>query len=323
MCFDNVGIEEIARHQGTKNKTVHIWTSAFAVQNRVHADLEEEPLPRIVPTELPLHTFLPQEMDQAKRRDRMVVIVQRILESHLPYFEGCDVDNHILHKHSDEMAKKSKAVTIGIIPVNPGTTDGNMTVLDELHKYVPFPSGRMQEPAGIPVHGDAASVLGMLKAKRTRSGMGTPAERLEGIWPIPGEFHRRMLLNQDSMNILYRPESQNDKGTLSEVKNKFQLKGVKTKVTDAFNHVEDMFSLTTKGLICLVAMKLLNIRYDAKPTKDDEALQEKFSEVAEKVVTFFWHQTPMTDVMTVIEADTASSTSVFCKCGKHIGKDRY
>ena len=324
MCFDNVGIEESARHQGTKNKTVHIWTSAYATMDRVDGLLEiEKDSPCTPAHRIGIHNFLQSESDITSRRTRMVIIVQRILKSHLVYFESCSVEEHILHKYSDKMAMKSNCATIGIIQANPGSTEGNMAVLDALHKYVPFPDGHKKPPAGIPVHGDASSVLSMIKAKRTRSGMGNVEERLEGIWPVPGEFHRRMLQNQDTMNLLFNADSINDIGTLAEIKNRFQMKGVKKKVSESFNHVEDLLNLSTKGLVCLVAMKLLDISFDTKSTLTDEELQNQFADVAEKIVTFFWHQTPMTDVMNTIEIETPDGVEdliqpVYCSCQKTI-----
>ena len=171
------------------------------------------------------------------------------------------------------MASRSEAVTIGIIKENPGSKDGIIVVLDELHKNVPFPRGRQEKPDGVPDHGDCLSVWSTLKAKRTRAGMATPSERLDGFWRVPGEFHRRMLLNQDTMNALYKPESVNDRGTLYEIKAKFQIKSVKSNVNDCFNHVEDMLNMVTKGFVCLTALELLDMKHDTASTIPDEQLQ--------------------------------------------------
>ena len=256
MCYNNVGITEKARHQGVKSKTVHTWTSAYAVRNRVNGIVEDDFT--CFATDVPLTSYLPSENDMAKRRDRMNIIVQRILIAHMPYFKDCPYPDHIKHEYSTQLAEKSHVVSLGVIQENPGTLEGNRHVMTKLHDYVPFPAGKAYQPIGIPVHGDAATVLGMMKAKTSKRVANTPTERLEGIWPVPGEFHRRMLYLQDVMNDMYK-ESKNEPGTLYNIKNKFTMKSVKAKVSDSFNHVEDLVHLATKGLVCLAAMHILNL----------------------------------------------------------------
>ena len=48
----------------------------------------------------------------------------------------------------------------------------------------------------MPCHGDGLSVERMYDAIRHNSGAETPAERLEGVIPVPQEFHKRMILMQ-------------------------------------------------------------------------------------------------------------------------------
>ena len=72
------------------------------------------------------------------------------------------------------------------------------------------------------VHGDAASVQAVAKVKRdaiseVRSeGKPHPAERFNAMLPIPGEFHRRMMLNQDTKDML-KTESVSQRGTLQNI----------------------------------------------------------------------------------------------------------
>ena len=176
-------------------------------------------------------------------------------------------------------------------------------------------------PKVVAVHGDAGSVLGMMSAKRSRACCETPSDRLEGIWPVPGEFHRRILLNQDTMNIFFKDASRGTRGTLSNISTVFAMKGVKPKVSDAFNHDEDLIHLTAKGLVCLVAMELLKVSSpEATSTLEQAALEDKLNEVAEQVTSFFWHQTPISDVMNVVEADTSSSKDEqYCTCHAKLG----
>ena len=250
----------------------------------------------------------------------MSIIVQRILVSHLKYFEACSAPSHVTHAHSKEMGEKSDMVTIGIIQENPGTSDGAFSVLDNLHAYVPFPDGMAKQPHIVPVHGDAGSFLGIMSSQRSRQSSVTPTERLQGMWPVPGELHRRFLLNQDTMNLLYAPTSSADRGTLANICSVFGLKGVKPKVTESFNHVEDMIHLTTKGLVCLAAIELLDLSSVTEQCGlPEDEVNQKLINVSDLIVSFFWHQTPMSDVMDIIEAEIPGHRGKFCKCGKPSG----
>ena len=58
------------------------------------------------------------------------------------------------------------------------------------------------------VHGDAASVQAVAKVKRDAISEISiewkphPIERFDAMHPITGEFHRRMMLNQDTKDRL-------------------------------------------------------------------------------------------------------------------------
>ena len=324
MCYDNVGIEEVSRHQGLKNKTVHVWTSAFAVKHRV-LSRAEDPRPITSAREIPLSAFLPDPEDMDQRRERMVVVVQRILVAHLDHFSRCSPPGSVQHEHSDQLATKSDVVTIGVIMSNPGTREGTYQVLDHLHRFVPFPDDRNHNPRLVAVHGDGGSVGGMMSAKQARVASCTPTERLEGIWPVPGEFHRRILLDQDTINKLYVDASRSERGTLMNVKTVLQLKGMTKKVAESFNHVEDGLHITTKGLVCFVAMKLLSLS-SPEDSLDDFSIADlvlQLEEISQMVVTFFWHQTPMNDIMETIECDSVTADELYCICNQPAGMLMY
>ena len=88
--------------------------------------------------------------------------------------------------------------------------------MNQLENYLPEP----KRPT--PVHGDGASVLGMLKAQNIKSG-SLEGERLSDLVPVMGEFHRRMIHLQDVHNIL-KVGSSRERGTLANQKVVFNLK---------------------------------------------------------------------------------------------------
>ncbi len=73
---------------------------------------------------------------------------------------------------------------------DPCSTRGTIKILERLHQYVPEVDGKLWTTPGF---GDGLSVLRMIDAKRARSSDLTPAERLEGIEPVPQEMHHRGL----------------------------------------------------------------------------------------------------------------------------------
>jgi hypothetical protein len=88
---------------------------------------------------------------------------------------------------------------------NPGTTEGMSAVTKHLQQFIPYPDGKRFSPVATPVHGDAATVLQLNKAMRSRRLAPANEDRLNGIWPVPGEFHRRMLHLQDCFDLLFSP----------------------------------------------------------------------------------------------------------------------
>jgi len=68
--------------------------------------------------------------------------------------------------------------------------------MEKLHKYVPRLSH--DELLTVPGHGDCLSVERMVDAKKARSADLSSLDRLEGIEPVPQEFHHRAVMLQVS-----------------------------------------------------------------------------------------------------------------------------
>ena len=66
--------------------------------------------------------------------------------------------------------------------------------MDQLHTYVPILGNG--KPYTIPTHGDGLSVERMRDAKATRAPSLTAVHRLEGLGPVPQEWHKRNLVMQ-------------------------------------------------------------------------------------------------------------------------------
>ena len=72
-------------------------------------------------------------------------------------------------------------------------------ILSYLHQFVPTVDGSLKP---IMCCGDGLSVERMIHCKRCRNGAETPTDRLEGLIPVPQEFHKEVLLLQVSLICL-------------------------------------------------------------------------------------------------------------------------
>ena len=66
--------------------------------------------------------------------------------------------------------------------------------MENLHRHVPRRADNSLFV--IPTHGDGGSVERMIDAKRGRAADITDSDRLEGLQPVPQEFHHRGLMLQ-------------------------------------------------------------------------------------------------------------------------------
>ena len=127
LCYDNVGFTVVSRHQGfSQKKDARTITSSFAVLDRVPSETVEKPTVQC--EDMNVREILPSVKDHAVRRDRMRVIVERIVVAHVPEFKHCPVVSHIPHSFSEEMARKSETFSFRILDVNPGSSEGSVKV---------------------------------------------------------------------------------------------------------------------------------------------------------------------------------------------------
>ena len=110
---DNVDLTQKASHETVERKKQdHHWFHLMAVKDRVVA----EDIPKKSPTDikkLPLQTFLPSIEDCHNLHTELTVLVARVLVAHLVSFKAFSdlIPQHIEHKCSAEMAKKSEIVS--------------------------------------------------------------------------------------------------------------------------------------------------------------------------------------------------------------------
>jgi hypothetical protein len=108
---------------------------------------------------------------------------------------------------------------------------------------------------------------------------------------------------QDLMNAMYSGTSVTDRGTLFFIKNRFGHRSVKKNVMENTNHVYDLLTFTVEGMICLLALQLLDITtLDAVPSgfksDDPAALQD----LASRIVDIIWPSIDYSSIQQVISA---------------------
>ena len=89
------------------------WANAYAARSRVVVD-QSLTHNRLWASQIPLSVYLPKVDDYSTVRQRMIVIVSRILEHHLAHFRGQPVVSHIKHRYSSQSAMKSELVNTSV-----------------------------------------------------------------------------------------------------------------------------------------------------------------------------------------------------------------
>jgi hypothetical protein len=88
------------------------------------------------------------------------------------------------------------------------------------------------------------------------------------------------------MNKFYCTKSAADKGSLFQIRNKFEHRNVKKKVNDCVNSCVDLWNFTTEGYVCLLACKILGI---SSLTECPEDLVDKdIKSISAKIMGIIW-----------------------------------
>lgn len=88
------------------------------------------------------------------------------------------------------------------------------------------------------------------------------------------------------MNKFYCTKSAADKGSLFQIRNKFEHRNVKKKVNDCVNSCVDLWNFVTEGYVCLLACKILGI---SSLTECPEDLVDKdIKSISAKIMGIIW-----------------------------------
>ncbi|KAK3107416.1 hypothetical protein FSP39_014037, partial [Pinctada imbricata] len=305
FCWDNVQKLSITRHPGVNKNSMMIWALCFATQNRISFSHEEFNQDTISATEIPLNIFLPSKDDFQCLRERMEIMVQHIIVKYFDEFKECTVPR-ITHEFTEESDTKSHIVNLGVIQENPSTCKGTIEILKYLHRYVPqYSDGK---PYQTVCSGDQLSVERMIEAKLAMACSEEPSDRLDGLVPRPQGFHKRNIVLQDAMNMLYDGRSTGDLGSLIQIRNTFHFNNVKKKVADNINHAVDFWNFVTEAFICSIVCKILNVLSVDEKFQTMEDKQQEIKGIAIQVVDKVWPRISFNSIRDACEESLESTT---------------
>ncbi|CAC5382902.1 unnamed protein product [Mytilus coruscus] len=182
-------------------------------------------------------TPLPRTQTQSHSQNQSLVLKsrflnfnQRALVTYIPELKDFRdlVTFHIEHQYSKASEKKSDIVPLGILEKDENITEQMIEVVQHLQQYVPKTNdGKF---ITILLGGDALSVERGEAASRARMDAITEEDRLEGFTWKSEDWHGHVISLQETFNLLYKGTSSGEKGTLFQLRNLFDRRGVKSQV---------------------------------------------------------------------------------------------
>ena len=112
LVWDNTQKLVQTRNQSRTSKNeMLLWANGYAAKNRVDCSSAETSLATLKAADIPLTAFLPSADDYECLKDRMLVMVTRILAHHVPFFrQHAVITHHAKHSYTAESAVKSEIV---------------------------------------------------------------------------------------------------------------------------------------------------------------------------------------------------------------------
>lgn len=192
--IDNFDLRIEAADMTSDNQTKDIhWCNHSVILDRVSAldSADEKPIANIL--DVPNATFVPNVADQCNILKDFIVLVSRVFLEHFSKFQNTFRDvvpQHIPHKYSNEMRKKSKKENMGIIFKNENKGEDMIDIARYLHNLVPsVGEEKIEKFRRMPVVGDQLTIERGVEAKFSVSNAYTPRRRLEGIYFQLADWH--------------------------------------------------------------------------------------------------------------------------------------
>ncbi|XP_071137079.1 uncharacterized protein [Mytilus edulis] len=185
--------------------------------------------------------------------------MKRTLIENVPILENLKhlVEYHIQHQYAKQSEKKSNIIPLGILEKDENIMEQMIEIMEHLQQYVPTTENGKMIP--LLLGGDALSVERGDGAQRARQDARTPEQRLDGYLWKSEDWHGHIISLQESFNMLFKGSSSGERGTLFQLKNMLDRRGVKSEVTKPVNDCREFMRLTTQGFILLAALQVLGV----------------------------------------------------------------
>ena len=143
-------------------------------------------------SQLPADTFLPTSEDFAAMRSNLIVIVSRIINHYIDglSFLSKSVPQHIQHKYSAEMGKKSEVIVLDVLMKNESSRSDMIDIMKCMQDYLgkEYPSERR-----VPSGGDQLTCERQVGAQRHTMDGDTIQDRLGILEPVTKDWHCTVL----------------------------------------------------------------------------------------------------------------------------------
>ncbi|XP_072026228.1 uncharacterized protein [Amphiura filiformis] len=327
VVFDNVNIYQKRRHKTSQNKNEqHNLVQLYAVLDRINCeDLPDEApiLPDV--RELGRDTWWLPATEQLQMKQEIEVLISRVITDYLKCLKHLKpiVQQHIPHKNSTQTVIKSDVNKLGLLKLDEMQSGDMIEIMTTVEdQCCPKTMERLYQ---ILLGGDGLSTFNAWSAKRGRADGFNATDSLAGIIPKPEDWHEGVICLQDVFTYGYIHKSTCEKGTLYNLREVFDRRGVKASAKNAVNDNREFLKFITHGYVVLAAMQVLGIdEFEESPvgipSQQDpvEVRQAYLQEISSAIVDRFvfphgfFH---LVVVQQIIRKITSTTTSVL-SCGK-------
>ncbi|XP_023286175.1 uncharacterized protein LOC111672837 isoform X1 [Seriola lalandi dorsalis] len=294
------------------------WAFRFAHQVRVNFRyLHGDPIKAV---EVSPYSVLPTRQTYESLRQRMKIIVMRIIADNLEVLKGPRgrVVRHIPHIYSDRMKEQSTTVSLGA--VIPNTTEESVSVAYGLKDYIPVVSGK---PYHILCCGDVLSTDRTEQGNQNQNNETPNLDlRFDGLVEAPPEFQKEHLFHEEMIKMLLSEKSENSRGSLHHIISLFHFKTFNNTAKDYFLNIWDFITFVTTAYVTLFAVTECGLdSVDQRPSDYPSQVSDQMDwlgDLAHRLVDLVWMPPSQEDINTAAAAagrsDRQKKTSPFCYC---------
>lgn len=322
VTFDNVNQKIGVRHhvRGKKNTMLNMVQS-YATLERIGTQGLSNQLPSADDIRnITVSDLLPSQEDENLLKSELSSLVSRTLCTYMDAFANLDVEWSIPHQYSIESRQKSEIVPLGILNKDESTTAGMIEILEDYTKYVPTDSNGM--PTSLVLYCDGLSCERIDGAQRARINGHDNWARLQMFEPAIQEWHRRLMFVQDTYDELFKFDSHREKGTLYNMKQVYDHKGVTKNIMECFNKAEELLDFATDCYIVLFALNFLHLEnvneYPENFPVSSNERRSVLNDLAAKIVDSVYYS-PNTKEVINVAIDKNVDQGQYCICQLDIG----